>query len=210
MLRYVRDNKYLRYGFLGIMLLSLTNMTNAVMNYFAIYCLGDLGMVSILSVLLALPSMFIAMFMPKLTKRFDKFHILMAGVIGQTVMCVVCFLVGYQNSTLFMLCMVLRSIFFGVQLVLQLQFTGDFVEYGEYITGKRLQGTAYSIQTFVFKFMNAIPGSLAMILLGFFGFVSGDCFAAASSWRTLQENCSVLAKRLACCSRLAMPASTRA
>lgn len=174
MMHYVKDNKYLRYGFLGIMLLSLTNMTNAVMNYFAIYCLGDLGMVSILSVLLALPSMFIAMFMPKLTKRFDKFHILMTGVIGQTVMCVVCFFVGYENTTAFMACMILRSIFFGIQLVLQLQFTGDFVEYGEYITGKRLQGTAYSIQTFVFKFMNAIPGSLAMILLGFFGFISGE------------------------------------
>lgn len=48
------------------------------------------------------------------------------------------------------------------------------MEYGEYITGKRLQGTAYSIQTFVFKFMNAVPGALAMILLGVFGFVSGE------------------------------------
>ena len=48
------------------------------------------------------------------------------------------------------------------------------MEYGEYMTGKRLQGTAYSIQTFVFKFMNALPGSLAMLLLGYFGFVSGE------------------------------------
>jgi Na+/melibiose symporter-like transporter len=48
------------------------------------------------------------------------------------------------------------------------------VEYGEYVTGKRLQGTAYSIQTFVFKFMNAVPGAVAMFILGAFGFIEGE------------------------------------
>lgn len=171
---YVKENKYLRIGFLGIMVLSLTSMTNAVLNYFAIWCLGDMGMVSIISVMLALPSLFVAAAIPVLTRRFDKFHLLMVGIIGQTVMSVVCFFAGYENVTVFMALMLIRCIFFGFQLVLQLQFTGDFVEYGEYVTGKRLQGTAYSIQTFVFKFMNAVPGALAMILLGLFGFVSGE------------------------------------
>ncbi len=171
---YVKENKYLRIGFLGIMVLSFTSMTNAVLNYFAIWCLGDMGMVSIISVMLALPSLFVAALMPALTRRFDKFHLLMVGVVGQTVMNVVCFFVGYENVTVFLILMLIRCIFFAFQLVLQLQFTGDFVEYGEYITGKRLQGTAYSIQTFVFKFMNAVPGALAMILLGLFGFVSGE------------------------------------
>jgi len=174
MLLYVKQNKYLRIGFIGIMLLSITNMTNAVINYFAINCLGDMGMASILFLLITLPSLVVALFIPTLAKRFDKFLLLMAGVVGQTVMCIITFFVGYQNTTLFLILMLVRSIFFGFQLVLQLQLTGDFVEYGEYITGKRLQGTAYSIQTFVFKFMNAVPGSLAMILLGLFGFVSGE------------------------------------
>lgn len=174
MVDYVKENKYLRIGFLGIMVLSFTSMTNAVLNYFAIWCLGDMGMVSIISVMLALPSLFVAAVMPILTRRFDKFHLLMVGVVGQTVMNVVCFFVGYENVTVFLVLMLIRCIFFAFQLVLQLQFTGDFVEYGEYVTGKRLQGTAYSIQTFVFKFMNAVPGALAMILLGVFGFVSGE------------------------------------
>lgn len=174
MLDYVKENKYLRIGFLGIMVLSFTSMTNAVLNYFAIWCLGDLGMVSIISVMLALPSLFVAATIPVLTRRFDKFHLLMVGVIGQTVMNVVCFFAGYENVPVFLVLMLIRCIFFGFQLVLQLQFTGDFVEYGEYVTGKRLQGTAYSIQTFVFKFMNAVPGAIAMILLGAFGFVSGE------------------------------------
>ncbi len=174
MVQYVKDNKYLRIGFLGIMLLSVTSMTNTVVTYFAVNCLGDIGMVSVLSLLIALPALVMGALMPLLTRRFDKFHLLMTGIIGQTAMSIVCFIAGYQNFVLFMVLMAIRSVFFGIQLVLQLQFTGDFVEYGEYVTGKRLQGTAYSIQTFVFKFMNAVPAAAAMFILGAFGFVSGE------------------------------------
>lgn len=174
MLQYVKENKYLRIGFLGIMMLTITSMTNAVTTFFAINCLGDLGIVSTLSLFTILPALVIGLLMPLLTKRFDKFHLMIVGAVGQTVMSIVCYFAGYQNFTLFLVLMAVRGIFFGIQLILQLQFTGDFVEYGEYITGKRLQGTAYSIQTFVFKFMNAVPGAVAMFILGAFGFVSGE------------------------------------
>ncbi|MDR1530608.1 MAG: MFS transporter [Clostridiales bacterium] len=174
MLKYVKDNKYLRIGFLGIMVLSITSMTNTVMSYFAIYCLGDISALTVLSLIIAVPALVCGVFMPYLTRRFDKFTLLMAGVIGQTLMSVVCFFAGYENFTLFVVLMAVRGFFFGVQLILQLQFTGDFVEYGEFVTGKRLQGTAYSIQTFVFKFMNAVPAAVAMFILGAFGFVEGE------------------------------------
>lgn len=174
MVQYVKENKYLRYGFLGIMILSMTNMINAVLNYFAIHCLGSLEQASIISVIVTVPSLIIALFMPALTKKIDKFVLLMIGVAGQTIASIISFFVGYEDNTMFLIFMLLRGIFYGVQLVLQLQLTGDFVEYGEFITGKRLQGTAYSIQTFVFKIMNAIPGSLALFILGLFGFVSGE------------------------------------
>jgi len=181
MLTYVKDNKYLRIGFLGIMVLSITSMTNVVISYFAIYCLGDIGMISIISLIIALPALIIAIVLPKLTRRFDKFHLLMVGVIGQTAMCFVCFFAGYKNFTLFVILAVIRSFFFGLQLVLQLMLTGDFVEYGEYVTGKRLQGTAYSIQTFVFKFMNAVPAAFGMMILGAFGFIEGEGAAQPGS-----------------------------
>lgn len=174
MFGYVKDNKYLRIGFIGIMVLSLTSMTNTVTSYFAIYCLGDMGMISVISLIIAVPALIIALLIPLLTRRFDKFHLLLVGIIGQTAMSFVCYFAGYENFTLFVVLAVIRSIFFAVQLVLQLMFTGDFVEYGEYVTGKRLQGTAYSIQTFVFKFMNAVPAAIAMFILGAFGFVEGE------------------------------------
>ena len=174
MLNYLKDNKYLRIGFLGIMMLSITSMTNTVMVYFAVNCLNDMRMVSVLMLLIALPALIIGAIMPVLTRKFDKFHLLILGVIGQTVLAVVCYFAGYHNTVLFMVLMGVRSVFFGLQLILQLQLTGDFVEYGEFVTGKRLQGTAYSIQTLVFKFMNAVPAAAAMFILGAFGFIEGE------------------------------------
>ena len=174
MFQYVKDNKYLRIGFLGIVTLSVTSMTNTVVAYFAINCLGNIGMVATITMFLALPALVIGALMPQLTKKFDKFHMLIIGIIGHNIFNIIIFFVGYQNLTIFYLLMLARGIFFGLQLILQLQFTGDFVEYGEFVTGKRLQGTAYSIQTFVFKFMNALPAAIAMFILGAFGFVAGE------------------------------------
>ena len=174
MIRYVKDNKYLGIGFLGIMVLSITSMTNTVTAYFAVHCLGSMEAVATLMLFLALPALVIGALMPAITRRIDKFHLLIVGVIGHNLINVIIYFAGYENRTLFYALMTVRGVFFGIQLILQLQFTGDFVEYGEYRTGKRLQGTAYSIQTFVFKFMNALPAAIAMFILGFFGFIEGE------------------------------------
>lgn len=174
MIKYVKENKYLGIGFAGIMVLSVTSMTNTVVAYFAVNNLGDMGMVGTMTLFMALPAVVIGVIMPVLTRRFDKFHLLIFGVIGHNALNVIIYFVGYQNIAVFNVLMLFRGIFFGFQLILQLQLTGDFVEYGEYKTGKRLQGTAYSIQTFVFKFMNALPAAIAMFILAAFGFVEGD------------------------------------
>ena len=74
------------------------------------------GIISIMGVMGVLPSLFIAAFMPALTKRFDKFEILMVGVAGQTVMSIVTFFVGYENKVLFLTCMLIRWMFFRQRL----------------------------------------------------------------------------------------------
>jgi Na+/melibiose symporter-like transporter len=55
-----------------------------------------------------------------------------------------------------------------------MMFTSDFIEYGEFSTGKRLQGTAYSVQTFIFKFMTALSGAIVMFVMGAAGFIEGE------------------------------------
>jgi Na+/melibiose symporter-like transporter len=53
-------------------------------------------------------------------------------------------------------------------------FTPDCLEYGTYHTGERSEGVAASIQTFFSKLVGSISGPIAMLILGAFGFVSGE------------------------------------
>ncbi len=173
MVGYVKSNKYLRIIFIGILVLNITNTTQSVMAFFAADCLGDVGKMTAITLAIMLPALVFAVIMPLLTRRFDKFDLLIVGVIGLIVVSVASYFVGYSNEGLFMGVTVLRGIFSGLTLILQLQFTGDVVEYGEFITGKRLQGIAYSLQTLIFKLMTALAGAAAMFLLGIFGFQEG-------------------------------------
>jgi Na+/melibiose symporter-like transporter len=173
MARYVKDNKYLQIYFIALIIMNITNTTQTAAAYFAANNLGDESMTSLLIAIVAVPALIVAVFLPSLAKRVDRFHIFLFSAICNGVLCVVSFFAGYRNFTVFMVFFVFRGLFMGAVLVTQLMFTGDIVEYGEYKTGKRLQGTAYSIQTFTFKLFNAVAAATAMLVLGAFGFVEG-------------------------------------
>jgi probable glucitol transport protein GutA len=170
---YVKGNRYLLIFFIGLTIMNITNTAGTVAAYFAEQNLKDPALTSVVVALLALPAFFSAAFMPVLTKRFDKFHIFLLSSIVCAILGVVSFFAGYANLPLFFGLLFIRGVFYGAVLITQIMFTGDFVEYGEYKTGKRMQGIAYSLQTFTFKFFNAIPAAGAMFILGFAGFAEG-------------------------------------
>lgn len=170
---YIKNNKYLVIYFVGLIVMNITMTVNTMGPYFAEHCLGSPQMAGTVMAFLAVPALVLAILMPTLTKRFDKFHILMFCAVANAVVSVAQYFIGYQNMTLFYAVFLLRGVFYGAVLIVQIMFTGDIVEYGEFKTGKRLQGTAYSLQTFTFKFFNAVAASFGMFLLGKFGFVEG-------------------------------------
>lgn len=174
MAQYVKDNKYLHIFFPALILMNITNTTQTVAAYFAANNLGNEGMTSLLVAIIALPALVVALVLPALSRRVDRFHIFFFSAVANAALGVVSYFIGYQSFAAFLALFVLRGFFMSAVLVTQLMFTGDIVEYGEYKTGKRLQGTAYSIQTFTFIFFNAIAAALAMFILGAAGFVEGQ------------------------------------
>jgi Na+/melibiose symporter-like transporter len=112
-------------------------------------------------------------FLPNLTKKWDKFFIFKLTLFGQMAVCAVGYFAGYGNMPLFYALFVLRGIFSGSTMIMMLMFTADFIEYGQFVTRRRLQATAYSIQTLICKIMTAIAGALVMFMMNAAGFVSG-------------------------------------
>jgi probable glucitol transport protein GutA len=173
LLEYVKSNRFLLLFFSALTLMNLTSTAGTVAAYFAQYCLNDPALVSVVVACLALPTFAAALFMPAITKKYDKFHVFLFSSIVSALLGIANYFVGYANLAALLSIVAVRGVFSGAVLVTQLMFTGDFVEYGEYKTGKRMQGIAYALQTFTFKFFNAIPAALAMYILGFAGFVEG-------------------------------------
>lgn len=174
MFLYLKGNKHLLQFFAGLLILNATNTTQTAAVYFATYNLGNPALMGVLSLFLALPMVVLVALLPSLTRRFDKFILFRFFVLGHLVVSPVSYFVGYENLIVCLIFVAIRGIFWGGYTALMLMFTSDFIEYGEFSTGKRLQGTAYSIQTFVCKLMTALNSAIAMFVLGAVGFIEGE------------------------------------
>lgn len=174
LLRYLLKNKYLLVFNGAAILYALTNTASAVQNYFAINNLGSADWITILALLVSLPMLAVALLVPRLLGRVDKFRVYLAAFGVSIVTSIVMYFAGYSNLVLFCMLAVLRSCagsFSGVVLVM---ITADCAEYGHYKTGERAQGVAFSIQTFTAKITGALSSAIGMLVLGYVGFVSGE------------------------------------
>lgn len=171
---YLKNNRYLFLFFAGLLVLNCTNTVNTAGLYFCTYALGMPQFMSLISLAVAIPTVIFSVLMPRITQRFDKFLVFRTAVIGQIAVAVLTFLLGYQNLIVLLIMFLLRGCVYGCMTILMFLFAGDFVEYGEYRFGRRLQGTAYSIQTFVCKLYTAINGAITMFGLSMAGFISGS------------------------------------
>jgi Na+/melibiose symporter-like transporter len=79
---------------------------------------------------------------------------------------------GFGNKTFFLTMTIIRCVPLSIVGILAFMFTPDCAEYGQYKSGISAKGITFAIQTFSVKITGAISSSLAMILLGLFGWIS--------------------------------------
>jgi Na+/melibiose symporter-like transporter len=84
----------------------------------------------------------------------------------------VIYFTGYDNQGLFITLTCIRTIPMSVLNILVFMFTPDCAEYGQYKSGISAKGITFAIQTFSVKITGAISSSLALFLLGLFGWIS--------------------------------------
>jgi probable glucitol transport protein GutA len=173
MAAYLRGNRYLQLYFVGMFILFSTSTTSQAGLFFADFNLGDPGKLTVITLVLAVPALLVVVGLPLLTRRVDKFRLYLVCVVGQIAVSVVSYVAGYANTPVFYALLAVRGVFWGGNAMMLGMFTSDFIEYGEFRTGQRLQGTAYSIQTFTSKVMTAVAGAIVMFWMARAGFVEG-------------------------------------
>ena len=172
MFSYLKSNKYLLIYYGGYMATDALKTFNAVMLFVSFYLFGNSLYSIVLNILNMVPGVFAAMLMPTILKKFDKFKTLFWCNIVCVVLGLVIYFLGYDNQGLFLTLTCIRTIPMSLVGILAFMFTPDCAEYGQYKSGISAKGITFAIQTFSVKITGAVSSSLALFLLGLFGWVS--------------------------------------
>ena len=189
MMSYLKSNKYLLIYYGGYMATDALKTFNAVLLFVSFYLFGDSLFSIVLNILNMVPGVFAAMLMPTLLKKFDKFKTLFFCNTVSVILGLVIYFLGYDSKGIFITLTCIRTIPLSVLNILAFMFTPDCAEYGEYKSGISAKGITFAIQTFSVKITAAVSSSLALFLLGLFGWISveAESFEALAAMNIQQS-----------------------
>lgn len=168
MTTYLKKNKYLLIFYSGYLISGLL-ATDGALGLFVSYYLFGSTLVSTAGLLVSVvPALVIGPFIGRILTKFDKFRLLYVSYFVVVAVQVLLFFFGQQSLTIYLILMFLRAIPGGFIITLNLTFTPDLVEYGEFKTGVDARGIAFAIQAFAAKLLS-IAQPIGLFVLSIFG-----------------------------------------
>lgn len=126
-----------------------------------------------LSSIISLPVVFLCFFfVPKIGMKFGKKKVIMYGLAFSALFSLCLYLFPIANPYVFLVLNTIGGIGQTVFMILTWAMVTDCIDYQEYKTGQRADGTLYSIYTFSRKIGSSFSHSVATFVLGLIGFVS--------------------------------------
>ena len=191
------NRSYLALCIHSVCICFVQGIAQGAANYMYADVLGDIGLSSIAS-LISMPVMFGGMIVaPILAKKWDLVAII------RTMILVGCILLGGLSVYAFVvdaMIPILYIIWSGVgtgliTLSVQLQWglVGESIDYNEYLTGKRSEGSIYGVFSLTRRVGQTLSGSLAVLMLSWFGYV-----AAVDGVPQPQPDSSIMGIKLMC------------
>ncbi len=171
-IRNLVTNKYLMIISL-IMVVQMTAFMGriAVEAYWVIYCLGSFTLIALIMTLPTLLGIVGSLFVPAAAKRFGKRQVLWFSMVMQGIALLIMYFAPFDNIPMVIFGDVLFGIF-NIGMPMTLSMVADSVDYMEYKTGVRTDGTAYATYGLATKLGNAIGGAVGILIMGAFGYVA--------------------------------------
>ncbi|MBR2044727.1 MAG: MFS transporter [Agathobacter sp.] len=173
-INYLKHNKYLIVTLVAMLLLGIASLEQKMAIYMGRICLGQENMATLVAAGAAVSVIFVSAIVPKLSKKWDKFYVLCAGLAFTVVTNIIAYFVGYDSIVMAIVMTMLKCSGLGFWSVVIYMLIADTVEYGTYKTGTRAAGISFSLQTFVAKLKNGLIGTVVLFSLSAVGFVEGE------------------------------------
>lgn len=126
------------------------------------------------SSLISLPMMLVAFFaVPRLAKKIGNRKLIIYSAVYSIIAFAALYMIPISNCYLFMFIVTVANLGLTTFTMLVWALVTESIDYQEYKSGERSDGTMYSIYTFSRKIGSAAAASIATALIGAAGFVAG-------------------------------------
>ncbi len=174
------------------MFVGMQGATTAVTVMFQSY-FKNVAMSGVVSLFAMLPIVFFTPLARKLVVKFGKKELATVGAICSVAACVIMMVVRISPSgtglIIYVLCQLLNSLGMGIYSTVSWSMMGDAIDYNEWKTGKREEGTVYSLHSFFRKLAQGMGPSLALVVMVALGYsevnAGNQLFSVALNMRYL-------------------------
>jgi len=174
MFKYLKSNNMLLICLIAFLAFGLTAVETLMSLYLVNLCFVGFEIFgTIMAAVTAMSVIVFSIVIPNLTKKYDKFYILLICLAISTILSVIAIFVGYSIPILSVVFIALKCVGLAAWQVIIYMLVADCVEYGQYKSGTRSAGLTFSLQTCVSKLKAALNNSLMLFCLAAIGFVSG-------------------------------------
>ncbi len=181
-LKVVSQNRALQMLSL-ISFIFLTGMftQSGLMTYYTRDILGNAGLLAIFIPISAGMIIFLGWFIPPLIKQFGKVPMFIASALFAAAGAFLYFVASADAIWVAIIGAILLGIGNGFVNTLMWNMEADTVEYGEWKSGFRSEGTTYAIFSFVRKMSQALGGAAGLWIMGWFGYEGAAEVQSASA-----------------------------
>ena len=172
MFKYMKSNKYLFVCLIAFFLFGMTAFEQPMSLYIAKVCFGGEGKQLYIAACAALPVILVSAVLPKLTKKYDKFYLLIGGLTFSAIVSVLAIFIGYSNFVVSIILIALKCVGLACWQVIIYMLVADTTEYGTYKSGIRATGITFSLQTFISKLNSAFVNSFMLFCISLTGYNS--------------------------------------
>ena len=178
------------------MFLGMQSATTATTVMFATY-FGKAQLSGVVMLVGFLPMFLFIPFIKKLVNKFGKKEASVGGMLVSLVGAVIMlFFPLVKNIDVALIVYMLGLVFFGVGMgvytCVSWALMADAIDYNEWKTGKREEGTVYALHSFFRKLAQGIGPSIVLLLMGVLGYVS-ELGTEGQSFQTSHNMCWLVA-----------------
>jgi len=168
--RIIKNGPFLALSGMSFFILAAMFINQSVGMYYFTYVLGNEMLFPVYNVVNISFTIIIVLLLPKLSEKFGKKRIALFGFVLGTVAFSLLFILPVHEVTVIIL-LVLGMAGITMPNMLMWAFVSDVIDYGEWKSGIRQEGTTYSLYSFIRKVSQAIAGFVGAMGLTFIGYV---------------------------------------